>query len=202
MAKKGIGGQGKHYRQIKYLPRFRVARRARVAQNVLMPDAPSSTNSAPYPLAVIMERLRLADRWATEKWEAKSVMPDSQPAGSSERVIRDDGRTLQVLFPGMILRLEPAEAEGYLLNLTSPEPRVFVLWRMEEDLARPEQLTVSYNEGTRWADTDEHVDSVPLPEDLVSWITQFAVAHYRPEPRKKPRYASSKDKGVASRRQG
>ena len=202
MAKKTMQGQGKHYRQIRYLRRFRVARHARVAQNAPMPEAPRLDSTAPYPLAVIMERVRLADRWATETWEARSVVPDSQPADSSERVILDDGRTMQVLFPGMILRLEPTEAEGYLLNLTSPEPRVFVLWRMEEDLARPEQLTVSYNEGTRWADTDEHVDGVPLPEDLISWITQFAVAHYRPAPRKKPRYASSRDKGVASRRQG
>lgn len=202
MAKKAMRAQGKHYRQIKYLQSFRVARRAAVAQNVAMPDVPTSTSTAPYSLAVIMERVRLANRWATENWEAKSVVPDPHPAGSSARVILDDGQTMQVLFPGMTLRLDPTEAEGYLLNLTSPEPRVFVLWRVEEDLARPEQLTVSYNEGTRWADTDEHVDSVPLPEDLVSWITQFAVAHYRPAPRKKPRYASSKDKGVASRRHG
>ncbi len=181
---------------------FRVARQASVAQNGSMPEAPASASTATYPLAVIMERVRLADRWATERWEAKSVVPDSESAGSAERVILDDGGTMQVLFPGMTLRLESAEAEGYLLNLTSPEPRVFVLWRVEEDLARPQQLTVSYNEGTRWADTDEAVDGVPLPEELVSWITQFAVAHYRPAPRKKPRYASSKDKGVASRRQG
>ena len=202
MAKKAMRGQGKHYREIKYLQRFRLAGHAAVAQNVAMPEARRLDSTAPYSLAVIMERVRLTDRWATENWEAKSVVPDPHPTGSSERVILDDGQTMQVLFPAMILRLDPTEAEGYLLNLTSPEPRVFVLWRVEEDLARPEQLTVSYNEGTRWADTDEHVDSVPLPEDLVSWITQFAVAHYRPAPRKKPRYATSKDKGVASRRHG
>jgi len=167
-----------------------------------MPDAEAFAHVAPYPIAVIMERVRLADKWATERWEAKGIVPDAQPPGTSERVILDDGETTRVLFPGLTLCLEPAEAEGYLLNLTSPEPRVFVLWRLEEELARPERLTVSYNEGTRWADTDEHVDSVALPEDLIDWITQFAVAHYRPEPGKKPRYASSKDKGVASRRHG
>lgn len=166
-----------------------------------MPDAQNRPDATPYRLAVVMERVCLDDQWATEKWEAKSVVPDVSPPGSAERVILDDGKTRQVLFPGMTLRLEVAEAEGYLLNLTSPEPRVFVLWRADEEMARPERLTVSYNEGTRWADSDEQVDSVPLPEDLVPWITQFAVAHYRPEPKKKPRYASSKDKGVASRRQ-
>jgi hypothetical protein len=28
----------------------------------------------------------------------------------------------------------------------------------------------------------------------------YVAEHYQPEPRKKPRYASSRDKGVASRR--
>ena len=172
-----------------------------MAHNAAMADATPDPALSPYPLAVIMERVRLDDRWATEKWEAKGIVPDTAPPGSAERVILDDGHTLQVLFPGVTLRLITIEAEGYLLNLTSPQPRVFVLWRLEDEVARPERLTVSYNEGTRWADSDESVDGVPLPEDLVPWIAEFAAAHYRPEPKKKPRYASSKDKGVGARRQ-
>jgi hypothetical protein len=51
-------------------------------------------------------------------------------------------------------------------------------------------------------DTEETVGGVALPSDLLPWIAEFAAAHYKPEPRKKVRYASSKDKGVASRREG
>jgi hypothetical protein len=187
--------------QIKYLESFQVARPPCLAHNAIMTDTPTIPRAAPYPLAVIMERVPLEDRWATEKWEAKGILPDNSPPGSAERIILDDGHTMQVLFP-VALSLEPAEAEGYLLNITSPEPKVFVLWRADDGTARPERLTVSYNEGTRWADSEENVDSVPLPADLVPWIAEYAAAHYRPEPKKKPRYASSKDKGVASRRQG
>jgi hypothetical protein len=71
---------------------------------------------------------------------------------------------------------------------------------MREEIARPELLTVSYNEGTRWADSGENVDGVALPADLIPWMAGYVTEHYQPEPRKKPRYASSKDKGVASRR--
>ncbi len=147
-----------------------------------------------------MERERLANRWATEKWEAKGVVRDVDPPGGGARVIVNAEHTTQYLFPGMQLRLERAEAEGYYLNLTSPHPKLFVLWRMDGEIARPALLTVSYNEGTRWADSGENVDGVALPADLVPWIAEFASEHYKPEPRKKPRYASSKDKGVASRR--
>ncbi len=159
---------------------------------------PSTTAS--YPLAVIMERALLANRWGTEKWETKGVVPDNLPAGSAEQVIFRDERTTQYLFPGFELKLRRDEAEGYYLNITSPQPKVFVLWRMRDEIARPEFLTVSYNEGTRWADSGENVDGVALPVELLPWIGEFVERHYRPEPpKKKGRYASNKDKGVGFR---
>lgn len=155
---------------------------------------------APYPVAVVMERTVAAGRWAAEKWEAKGVVRDVLPAGSREQVIFRDGASMQILYPGLMLRLRRDEAEGYFLNLTSPRPKVFVLWRMHDEIARPALLTVSYHEGARWIDGGENVDGVALPPDLVPWIAEFVEQNYRPEPKKKPRYASSKDKGVASRR--
>ena len=188
--------------QIKYLEAFPVARRRRLAHNSTTMEATLPSRVAPYPIAVIMERVRLANRWATERWEAKGVVRDVTPPGSGERVIVNDERITQILFPGFVLKLYPDEAEGYLYNVTSPEPKVFVMWRMREEIARPELLSVSYHEGARWMDTEETVGGVALPQDLLPWIAEFAAAHYKPESRKKVRYASSKDKGVASRRGG
>jgi hypothetical protein len=39
------------------------------------------------------------------------------------------------------------------------------------------------------------VDGVQIPSGLLPWMAEFVEAHYRPEPRKAKRYASSKDKG-------
>ena len=175
-----------------------------MAQNGEMADNNTDPSRvAPYPIAVIMERVRLDNRWATERWEAKGVVQDASPAGSSERVILSDARVLQMLFPGFTLKLHPDESEGYIYNITSPQPKVFVMWRLDENgIARPESLSVSYYEGARWMDSEETVGGVALPTDLLPWIAEFAAAHYKPEPKKKVRYASSKDKGVASRRDG
>jgi hypothetical protein len=151
--------------------------------------------AAAYPIAVIMERVALANPWRAHSWEVKSVIRDIFPAGSDKRVIVRDERQLQVLFPGFELHLVRDEAEGYYLNLTSPEPRVFVLWREYGEEARPEFVTVSYNEGARWTDSGENVDSVVLPPELLPWIGEFVEQNYRPEPRKKGQYASNKDKG-------
>ena len=155
--------------------------------------------AATYPIAVIMERIKLDNFWLPYRWEAKGVVRDIFPAGSSDRIIVQHERQLQVLFPGLELRLMRDEAEGYYLNLTSPEPKVFVLWRLHDEQARPEFVTVSYNEGTRWADSGESVDGVPLPLELLPWVGEFVEQNYKPEPRKKVKYASSKDKGRMGR---
>jgi len=158
-----------------------------------MPDALS------LPVAVIMERMGLANRWITEKWEAKGVVCDTAPRGTPERVIVQEEKLTQILFPGRIIKLNRDEAEGYYLNVTSPRPKVFILWRMSENVARPELLTVSYNEGTRWADSGENVDGVPLPVEFLPWICEFVEKHYIPKPREPKHYATNKDKGRMGR---
>lgn len=152
-----------------------------------------------FPLAVIMERIRPNSPWLAWRWEVKGVLRDILPPGSSERTVVRDERQLQILFPGFELKLLRDEAESYYLNLTAPEPKVFVLWRLEGDSARPRFVTVSYNEGTRWADSGENVDGVALPPELKPWMGEFVEQHYRPEPPKPKRYASSKDRGRMGR---
>jgi hypothetical protein len=188
--------------QIKYLDAFPVARAQWRAHNPAMAENSTPNPVAPYPVAVIMERVKVESRWVSERWEAKGVVQDASPPGSGERVIVQDERTLQVLFPGFVLRLHRDESEGYIYNITSPQPKVFIMWRMDGELARPESLTVSYHEGARWMDAEETVGGVALPPDLIPWIAEFAEVNYEPEPQKKKRYASSKDKGVASHREG
>ena len=168
-------------------------------QNRGMTAPDGSFASTAYGVAVIMERAVLANRWASEKWEAKGVVCDISPPGTPHRVIVQNAEMTQLLFPGHVIRLQRNEAEGYYLNITSPSPKVFVLWRMRDGLACPELLTVSYHEGARWMDSDEQVDGVALPTELLPWIAEFVAEHYQPEPRKKVKYASSKDKGRMGR---
>jgi len=144
--------------------------------------------------AVVMERKILESRWADEKWEAKAVIPDLTP-DAAPRVVIDTPQIMQILVSGLVLQLKRDEAEGYYMNLTSDQPKVFVLWRMGEDIAEPQMLTASYNEGARWLDNEENVDGVPLPVELMNWIAAFTDHHYQPEPRKKVKYATNKDKG-------
>lgn len=144
-------------------------------------------------LAVIMERALLANKWADHRWEAVGVLPEAGECGAAARRIVAEARSEQWLFPSQELRLYPDEAENYLLNLTAPEPRVFVMWRLEDDLARPCFLTLSYGEAARMLDAGEQVDGVAMPPEIHAWAGAFAREHYRPpEPRKGRRFASTR----------
>jgi hypothetical protein len=91
------------------------------------------------------------------------------------------------LHPGFKVELFRDDAEGYWLNVTCDAPAWFVLWRMEDEFARPEIVTLSYHDAGRWLDAQETVEQVPAPPEVIEWVREFAQAHYTPEPRKRRR---------------
>ena len=162
----------------------------------------NSPTATVYPVAVIMVcKALVGNRWQTQQWEAAAVVDDTLPAAISERIPNCGGQLMRIKFGGHQIRLYRDEAEGYLLNISSPHPKVFVLWRMQDELAQPQRVTVSYYEGARWMDSDERVDGIPLPPELLPWIHDFAIQHYTPEAKKAKRYASSKDRGRMGRQE-
>ena len=137
------------------------------------------------------------NRWQSEKWQVAGVLPDD---GSRDgpQVLVDRPGLLQVIHPGFEAVLYPDEAEGYFLNVTSPEPRAFVMWRMAEDDSAPlpHTVTLSYNEAGRWMDAQEKVDGLPMPENIYSELVEWVQANYQPPGKKeriRPRSFESKD---------
>ena len=150
-----------------------------------------------FPVAVIFQRTAIVNRWVSEKWEPVAVVPPvvappNAVIGKASPVrISDDPSRTQWRFDGQVFELHPVEAEGYYLNLASPDPKAFVMWRMSEEGGDPPcfpvVVTVSYNEAARMLDGGERVDAVPLPPGILAWMEPFVAEHYRPEPRKKVR---------------
>ena len=144
-------------------------------------------------VAVLIERQRQPNAWEAWRFAVADVAVDPGGFGAGPRLLRDDGRVAQVLHPGLPVTLHADEAEGYHLNLSSGAPVWFVMWRVDDDepsLARPEAVTLSYNEAARWLDAQERVDNRPLPANVRAWLQDYADAHYRPEPRQRRRPAS------------
>ena len=121
------------------------------------------------------------------------MVPDEGGFGDAPRLLRDDGKIAQFLYPGLPVTLFTDEAEGYYLNLSTGAPVWFVMWRVAEgdpSQAHPELVTLSYNEAGRLLDAQERVDNLPLPPPLVEWLDEFTQLHYKPEPKKRRRPAS------------
>ena len=139
-------------------------------------------------MAVVMQRSQLDNRWQSEAWEPRSVIPSIEPKGEP-RLLVDEGGVQQWLHTGFELVLHRDETEGYYLNVSVPGARVFVLWRMEGEQGLPVEVTASYNEGGRWLDGGHSVDGVAMPAEVYAWVGAYVEQNYRPEPKKriKPR---------------
>lgn len=133
-----------------------------------------------------MQRRAVDNRWQSEAWEALGVIADYEGPDEPRVIVESPGAT-QWLYPGQAIVLQRSEAEGYFHNVSAAAPDVFVLWRMEEGIAVPRYVTVSYDEASRWMDGGAHVDAVPMPAAMRAWLREFVEQNYRPEPKKRLR---------------
>lgn len=144
-------------------------------------------------VAVVMEREKAPNRWEDWRFRLIEVVPDDGGFGTEAKVLRDDGKTARLLYPGFDVSLFTDEGEGYWLNLGSPSAVWFVMWRIDEadsSRAAPELVTLSYNEAGRLLDAQERVDNVPLQPEVRAWLQAFTEEHYKPEPKQRKRPAS------------
>ena len=150
-------------------------------------------------VAVVMQRRALRNRWQNVAWEPWSVLESAEPAGAP-RLLVEQADAQQWLHPGFEIVLHRDETEGYYLNVSAEGPRVFVLWRIDEqERGLPLQVTVSYDEAGRWLDGGHSVDSVPMPPEVFAWVGEYVEKNYRPEPKKriKPRsFVHPKDRAL------
>ncbi|QDF98870.1 hypothetical protein CJ010_21165 [Azoarcus sp. DD4] len=145
-----------------------------------------------FPVAIIMERRRLQNRWVDEAWEAVGVVPafaggaGAEGGAAPRRILAETDRD-QWLVGGFVLELFRDEADNYFLNMSSPVPKVFVMWRKEGEIAAPVSVSASYGEAARWLDSGEQVDGIPMSREIADWVGDFVNTHYKPAPRKKVR---------------
>jgi hypothetical protein len=122
------------------------------------------------PVAVEFEKSpSTAAGWTHAGSFRGSSSVDADPDAADEHAVeRIDpaGALERWRYPGQLTEMHPSEGEGYWLNLNSPDPRAFVMWRVREGDGEPPVfpvvVTLSYNQAARMMDGGEQVDSVPL----------------------------------------
>jgi hypothetical protein len=161
-----------------------------------------STRNPSIEVAVVMRRERITgemSRWQTWRWVLAEVVAHEPGFGAQPRLLFKSENEERWLHPAFTVELFRDDAEGYHLNVTTPAPCWFVLWRMEEEagiadepLARPAAVSLSYHDAGRWLDAQETVEQVPAPADVIDWMQSFAAEHYVVEPKRRKRPESFK----------
>ncbi len=128
-----------------------------------------------------------ASRWESHRWELASVMPVDEPL----QPLATDNLLVRGPFDVTLFK---DDAQGYRLNADSPAPCWFVMWRMESGDEHPDvqAVSLSYHDAGRWLDSQERVDQVPAPQEVVLTIREFADAHDIPDVKRRKRPDSFK----------
>lgn len=134
------------------------------------------------PLGVVVRRVPGVTRWAQWSWKAVAVLPGAAPADWRE--MRREGEAVEYHAATLPLVLWRTDAEAYRVNLSDTPPSIYVVLRESQD-DRPFEVmlvTASPYEGQDYADNGEDVvEKVPMPEGLVAWVRDFALAHHEEE---------------------
>ncbi len=151
----------------------------------------------PIQVAVVMRREAISGpmaRWQSHRWVLHDVWPDDGQWGTQPHEWRNDPDLSLWVHPGQTTGLYPDDAEGYYLNLSSPAPCWFVMWRMQEaaelgsePVAVPVMVSLSYHDAGRWLDAQETVEQVPVQPEWLAVLQDFVARHWKPEPKKRQR---------------
>ncbi len=184
--------------------------------------APTDSAAAPATQAVALNRIEVAvvmrrepvtgpmSRWQSWRWLLADVLsgetlaqlqplPDPPGPLPLEALAGGEGGegASHWLYHGLGVELHRDDAEGYRLNLESPQPCFWVMWRPDEvqllngeAAPLPLIVTLSYQDAGRWLDAQERVEQVTPPAEVVASLARHDEAHLRPEPRRRQRPAS------------
>ena len=135
------------------------------------------------PLGVVVRKTPGVTRWAKWNWTVVAVLPGAGHAHWSE--LRREGDAVEFHAATLPLTLYSADAEAYVTNLSDQVPSIYVVMRDDPQNTTPlcvELVTASPYEGQDYADNGEDlVEKVPMPEGLIAWIRDFALAHFENE---------------------
>jgi hypothetical protein len=154
-------------------------------------------------------------RWQAWRWVLADVLPAGEPMEVPVRALQPVAHAPQEvqplpgavavegarywLYTGLHVTLYRDDAEGYFLNLDSPQPCLWVFWRSDDErlldgepMAVPQIVTLSYHDAGRWLDAQERVEQVTAPEPVVEWLQAFVSRHHQIEPKRRKRPDSFK----------
>lgn len=145
------------------------------------------TTSETIPIGVVVERRKLNNPWQEWAWRAIAVFPGA-PEITTWKELKASEDLTQFHAATVKLELHRKETEGYIYNLQSPAPAIFIVMRENEGESDPAYpvgvhlVTASAFEAQDYMDSgEETVEAVAMPEGVREWIVQFIETHHQEE---------------------
>ena len=141
--------------------------------------------TAELPVGVVIRKQPGVTRWAKWVWRAVGVLPGAGPADWRE--MRREGEAVEYHAATCMMEVHRAEAESYLVALSSDPPCVYVVLRPSEDPDSEHEVevfmvTASAYEAQDYLDSGEEiVEAVPMPPELIGWLSDFVGRHHKEE---------------------
>lgn len=132
------------------------------------------------PMTILMQQ-------AAEAWQLLGILPSSAAAGQKLRreLVRDDDVTRIYRWEGLELPLVPDACDDYWFNLTSEQPRLYVICQRDNEGAPvPLRITADQDDAVAAEEVDEWFFQAAMPTAIVFWIRDYVATHWRPGPRK------------------
>ncbi|MFP4334710.1 MAG: DUF3305 domain-containing protein [Wenzhouxiangella sp.] len=143
-------------------------------------EKPNIERYARRPMTVMMER-------TGTRWQVIGILPSARPGeGAPHReLVRDGGETCIYRWEGLDLRLTPDACDDYWFNLTSAQPRLYVICQLDANgEPQPLRITADQDDSVAAEEVEELFYQAAMPAPIVVWIKDYVAAHYRPGPRK------------------
>lgn len=150
-------------------------------------------------IGIVAERRESRHAWATAAWRPTAVIAGGGPNDAPRLLDQAPGASRW--YVGCLdIELFQKETAGYLENLASGQPQVFVVLRRRgaDDGVTPFLVTVCPFEAQSYLDSGEDVvEGVAMPPALVAWVQAFVDRHHVDEPfvkrKQKPKQAAAVD---------
>jgi Protein of unknown function (DUF3305) len=140
------------------------------------------------PISVVIERRMSNSQWQDYLWRPVGILP--RAASETGKLLAEGEGWSQFNGGTLDLELFHGETEGYLTNLSQDPPVIFIVLRrneMDDNLEFVPFLATAcpYEAMGYTPDSDDIVEGVPMPPEVMEWVREFVALHHVDEPFKK-----------------
>jgi len=136
------------------------------------------------PVGVVVERLKAESAWIDFTWRPSAVLP-GEPAARPWTMLSEAADSATFYAGSAVVDLHPSETSNYQDNLSTGEPKLWVVLRPTgaEPPLTVVRVTADGSEGEGFtAAGDDIVENVPMPKAIWDAIDAFIAEHHVERP--------------------